>query len=204
MRNKNVTRGYGLLERFLSKKRSIMANDLIPVKCRSGKILDIGCGTIPYFLLNTEFNEKFGLDPNLLEGKENRKNIILRRFDVEQNDKLPFNDNYFNIVTMLSVLEHINQDRILNILIEIRRVLKENGRFILTTPCPWTEKVLRIMANLKFVSSKEIEEHKALYNRSTISYFLKKAGFNKDNINFGYFELFMNNWIYVDKKGDIL
>ena len=57
-----VTRGHGLLERFLARKRACMANQLIPSHLRNGRILDIGCGSFPYFLLNTVFTEKCGLD----------------------------------------------------------------------------------------------------------------------------------------------
>ena len=39
----------GFLESFLSKKRANTVNGLIPISHRSGKILDIGCGS-GYFL----------------------------------------------------------------------------------------------------------------------------------------------------------
>ena len=35
---------------------------LIPSHLRSGRILDVGCGSYPYFLAHTEFAEKFALD----------------------------------------------------------------------------------------------------------------------------------------------
>ncbi|MDP2947815.1 MAG: hypothetical protein Q8N88_06895, partial [Nanoarchaeota archaeon] len=59
------TRGTGLLEKYLAKKRAHMANKLIPESLRRGRILDVGCGETPFFLLNTKFNEKYGIDPSL-------------------------------------------------------------------------------------------------------------------------------------------
>lgn len=56
------TRGYGLLESFLTRQRCRMANRLIPGEMKIGRILDIGCSAHPLFLLNTEFSEKYGLD----------------------------------------------------------------------------------------------------------------------------------------------
>ena len=56
------TRGSGLLEPFLARLRARKANRLIPPHLRSGRILDIGCGSFPYFLAHTSFAEKFALD----------------------------------------------------------------------------------------------------------------------------------------------
>jgi hypothetical protein len=39
-----------------------IANRLIPQELRLGGILDIGCGTFPYFLARTEFEKKFAID----------------------------------------------------------------------------------------------------------------------------------------------
>ena len=64
-RKNNVTRGTGLLEGFLSEQRAKLANKKIPSELRSGKILDIGCGSYPNFLISTNFNIKYGLDPSV-------------------------------------------------------------------------------------------------------------------------------------------
>ena len=60
-----VTRGSGLLETFLARRRAEMANRLIPSISRAGCIADIGCGRHPYFLLNTIFSRKIGLDKSI-------------------------------------------------------------------------------------------------------------------------------------------
>ena len=198
MTNTNVTRGYGLLEKFLAKKRARIANKFIPSSLRKGKILDIGCGTIPFFLIHTKFAHKFGIDP-FVNNDIITKKINLKRFDIEKNIKLPFNDNYFDVITMLAVFEHIEPDKLTDILKEIRRVLKIGGRFILTTPCPWTDKILRIMTKLRLVSKKEIEEHKGAYPHSSLISYFVNAGFDKSKIKLGYFEFYLNTWAYVDK-----
>ena len=198
MTNINVTRGYGIIEKFLAKKRAKIANKFIPLTLRNGRILDIGCGTTPFFLIHTKFAHKFGLDP-FVNNNIMTKKIKLKRFDIEKNIKLPFNDNYFDVVTMLAVFEHIDQDKLTDILKEIRRVLKIGGRFILTTPCLWTDKILRIMSRLRLVSQKEIEEHKCAYSHSSLVSYFMNGGFDKNKIKLGYFEFYLNNWAYVDK-----
>src|SRR5690606_9300954 len=57
-----VTRGKGRLEAFLARHRAQMANRLIPDELRSGTIVDIGCGSYPYFLSTTDFAHRYGLD----------------------------------------------------------------------------------------------------------------------------------------------
>ena len=58
----DMTRGKGLLEPMLADLRAQRANKLIPSSLRTGRILDIGCGTYPYFLAHTSFAEKFAID----------------------------------------------------------------------------------------------------------------------------------------------
>lgn len=196
MTETSVTRGYGLLEGFLAKKRAQITDKLIPLQLRAGKILDIGCGTVPYFLMNTTFHEKHGIDKNV----QLSDNIIqLQRFDFETCDKIPFDDNFFDVITMLAVIEHIEPNKVSAILEEIRRILKPNGRLILTTPAPWSDALLRLLAKLKIVSSEEIDDHKAVYSHGLTSHLLCTAGFERAKMNFGYFEIFLNIWGFADK-----
>lgn len=151
----NVTRGPGLLEEFLAKQRSRMANRLIPSTHRKGRILDIGCGTYPLFLLNTQFSEKYRLDKVVQEDYgtqfQNQK-ITLINYDIEIEDMLPFESEYFDVVTMLAVFEHIESKRLVELLGEIYRILKPGGMYIMTTPAFWTDSLLRFMAKLRLVS----------------------------------------------------
>lgn len=198
----NVTRGSGLLERFLAKQRSKMANELIPFTYRRGRILDIGCGTYPFFLLNTQFSEKYGLDKVAEENFGRRfhnQQIILINYDIEKEDMLPFESNYFDVLTMLAVFEHIEPKRLAKVLTEVYRVLRSGGCYILTTPTFWTDSLLRFMAKLRLVSPIEIEDHKDAYSHSRISSMLQEANFLKEKLRFGYFEMFMNIWVSATK-----
>lgn len=100
---------------------------------------------------------------------------------------------------MLAVFEHLDPTKLVSVLKETRRVLKPEGRLIITIPCAWTDKLLRTMAKLNLVSLKEIKEHKKTYNHSEIASQLLKADFRKTKMKHGYFECFMNNWLVVEK-----
>ena len=200
MGDAKVTRGNGLLEAFLAKKRARMAEKLIPDHLRKGAILDIGCGTTPFFLLNTKFNEKHGIDPEVNETGKTKDNIRLCKLDIEENSNLPFEDDSFEVITMLAVLEHLDRDKLALILSEINRVLKKDGRLILTTPSPKADGLLKMMAKLNLVSKEEMEEHKYAYDHDELKGHLIEAGFKEEHIKTGHFELFLNNWACAHKR----
>jgi 2-polyprenyl-3-methyl-5-hydroxy-6-metoxy-1,4-benzoquinol methylase len=199
-----VTRGYGLLEGFLAKQRAKMAEKLIPASSREGKILDIGCGTHPFFLLNTLFLEKHGLDKNVRIEKtysSSEKGITVSNYDIEAEKIIPYDDNSFDVITMLAVIEHLTPNLVVERTKAIHRVLKPGGTFIITTPAFWTDLLLRAMAKFNIVSPVELQEHKASYSHKEIRLLLNSAGFPDEHINHGYFELCMNLWITA-RKGE--
>jgi len=190
----SVTRGHGLLEGFLAKRRTTMAKKLLK-EAKKEKILDVGCGSYPYFLINIDFTEKIGIDPSL-------KNISYKELKLKKIDatkKLPFKDNYFNAVTMLAVFEHLEKKKLPDVLREIRRVLNKDGILVITTPAPWADKPLHHLANFGIISKEEIHEHKHNLNHRTIGQYLIDAGFTEKKIKKGFFEIYMNMWIRAVK-----
>lgn len=202
MSNPPLTRGYGLLERFLAKKRAQKANRLIQQSCRNGRILDIGSGAFPFFLLKTRFFEKYGIDKtfNTFSHAELTKHsTILIHHDIESEDPLPFSDEYFEVITMLAVFEHITPQRLPGFFQEVYRVLKRGGLLIITTPAEWTGLILKGMAIIGLLSAQEIKDHKRLHSVDSITNTLRQCGFASDRILFGYFELHMNSWVTAKK-----
>lgn len=110
MSQSNLTRGHGLLEGFLARQRSKMADRLIPFTQRKGRILDIGCDTYALFLLSTEFSVKYGLNQVVQEDYgpqfQNQK-IALLNYDIEKEGILSFEIEYFDVVTLLASFGHI-------------------------------------------------------------------------------------------------
>jgi SAM-dependent methyltransferase len=194
----SYTRGKGLLEGFLAKKRASKANSFIKDFHRKGRILDIGCGSYPYFLESINFKEKFGMDPSLNTSSLRSKKITLKKLDVTKQ-KLPFSDSYFEVITMLAVFEHIDGEKLNSVLKEIKRVLKKDGIFIITTPAPWADGILRLMSKINLISDEEIDEHKHNHKNSKIVDILKTSGFKKENVKSGYFEDYMNMWFTAIK-----
>jgi SAM-dependent methyltransferase len=197
-----VTRGKGLLEGFLARQRWKIANRMIPQEYRKGRILDIGCGAYPFFLLNTDFSIKFGIEKTILGKNEDlyqRNNLTIIQWDLEENHHLPLGNDFFDVVTMLAVFEHIEPGKLVAILSEIHRILKPNGLFVMTTPAGWTDSLLRTMASIGLVSRMEIEEHKDAYTHRKVLSFLQEANFPRENVRYGFFEIFSNLWLVAKK-----
>jgi SAM-dependent methyltransferase len=196
-----VTRGSGLLEGFLARQRSRQARRLIPPSSSSGRVLDIGCGSYPLFLVGSEFAEKFGLDrvPVSLPDELRSANLKLLEYDVQLGGELPFPVDHFDVVTMLAVFEHLEPPVLNRLLAEIRRVLKPGGIYVLTTPAHWTEWLLKLLGRLRLVSHEEIDEHQGAYRHSAIRSYLEGAGFASERIRTGYFEAGMNTWATAAK-----
>lgn len=191
----------GLLEGFLSKQRGNMADRLIPSAKRSGRLLDMGCGEHPRFLMATRFAEKYGLD-RLADrhGHLVNANAITRLdCDIETAERLPFDEGYFDVVTMLAVFEHIEPERLVQLVAEIRRILTPGGMYILTTPAVWIDGLLRLFAKLRLVNPILFDEHRDAYSHAKIARILHRGGFQKEKMRFGYFELFMNVWVTATK-----
>ena len=197
----NATRGDGFLEGFLAQRRINLANSLIIEPARKGRILDMGCGTTPYFLMSTQFHEKHGLDKIQETGviELQGEKIFMQHYDIETENKLPYGDTYFDVVTMLAVFEHIEPARLVVLLREVYRVMKPGGQYLLTTPAAWAAILLGILAGFGLVSREEIDEHKTKYTHDKILGLLAKAGFSATNSHYGYFEAFMNLWVSASK-----
>ena len=99
----------------------------------TGEILDFGCGNKPYEHLFINAKTYVGVD--IKKSGHDHKNSKVDKFYDGKN--LPFPDNSFDSVVSFEVFEHIfNIDEILS---EIHRVLKPDGKLLITIPFAWDE-----------------------------------------------------------------
>lgn len=98
---------------------------------RDNKILDVGCGTGGNMLLLKEFGAVTGLDlsDEALKLAKDKNFAQLIKGDAT---KMPFSNDYFDIVSVLDTLEHVEDDK--SVFKETFRVLKSGGILIITVP----------------------------------------------------------------------
>jgi len=97
---------------------------------KSDVVLEIGSG-LGTLLERIPAEKKFGLESNNYAVKECQK----KKLNVKKDSgvsKLPYEDNSFDVVIMNEVIEHIENPK--KAVLEIRRILKKTGRYIITTP----------------------------------------------------------------------
>jgi SAM-dependent methyltransferase len=193
----SVTRGSGLLEPVLARLRTRQANCLISPTLRRGRILDIGCGSYPYFLAHTMFKEKFAVD-RLPPGVQST-GIHWHVLDLNSEPFLPFEDGFLSVITLLAVVEHLNPASLIILFQEAYRTLHPGGLVILTTPAAWSDGLLRVMARINLVSAEEIREHVFAYTLPLLGWYFGKAGFAMEKARFGYFELMLNMWATAER-----
>ena len=179
-----------------------MANKLIPADLRDGRVLDVGCGSYPTFLTTTRFAERYGVDRLLSSSTIDllrQDSVQLQAYDADRDDRLPFAEDFFDVVTMLAVYEHLAEDRLKMLLRDIRRVLRPRGLFVITTPAHWTDPLLSLMSSVSLISSEELDEHKRSHRHEEIRPLLEEAGFPRAGLRMGYFEARMNIWVAAEK-----
>ena len=198
--NDTFTRGKGVLEPLLARLRAERANRLIPQSLRNGRILDIGCGTFPYFLSTTAFAQKFAVDQIAPSDTSRFKHQIeWHTINLNNEPVLPFEDDYFSVVTLLAVVEHLDPTSMAALFRETYRVLATGGMVIMTTPAAWSDGLLRLMSRMNLVSAEEINEHAFAYTLPLIGWYFGQAGYQMRKVRFGYFELMLNLWATATK-----
>ena len=95
------------------------------------KILDVGCGRGDQLKIFEKLDLKaYGLDIGF-NSFTTINNLSIADF---RTNKMPFDNETFDIVFCKSVIEHLYLKEIENLMIETKRILKKNGFFIILTP----------------------------------------------------------------------
>lgn len=136
----------------------------------SGKVLDIGCA---YGFMLQRFPDsfqKFGVDISRYAigiAKEMLPTATFKVWNAEDN--LPFEEDFFDIILLKDVLEHLEDPKAA--LENIWRVLKKDGILYITTPN------LNIIRAKIFRYADEKEHHISLFPHSDLVMLLNDLGF---------------------------
>ena len=150
---------------------------------QSSFILDIGTryGTFIHHLYQRGYSNAYGIDINenvIDQGKAAYPTIKSNLF-LYDGFHIPFQDNYFEIITLFDVLEHI--PNIEEFLEETYRVLKPGGILLYQTP----NKYLNIIWQyLRWRNFKQIfVYHCSLQTATSLKRILRQAGFTNVKVH---------------------
>jgi 2-polyprenyl-3-methyl-5-hydroxy-6-metoxy-1,4-benzoquinol methylase len=172
---------------FINKKKIVLeCIKKYLIKKEEVNILDIGCGT--GLMLNEleKLGKTHGMDMSN-EAISFSKEIFSG--EVKQGslpDKIPFGTNSFDLITLLDVIEHVEDD--VEALQEISKRLSIGGVVVITVPA------------YMFLWSKfdEINEHKRRYSLKELNSKLLEAGFSVKRIT--YYNTLLFPVVYVVRK----
>ncbi len=114
---------YDLIMAYTRRKRALMVSKYIRDE-KDKTLLDVGCGD-RYFI--ERFHNTKCVGEDLRSGND-------------ADDGLRHDDDVFDYVTMLAVAEHLKRPSY--VFSEVRRVLKDGGLFVLTTPKKQVDKLI--------------------------------------------------------------
>jgi len=138
---------------------------------KTGKILDIGCGTGDF--LNKCKNENWetkGVEPSEIARNQARKNFKL---DVEKSSDLSKLKAGFDIITMWHVLEHV--PNLNETIVELKRLINPKGKIIIAVPNleSYDAKYYK-----KYWAAYDLPIHLYHFSKKTISTLFEKHGFS--------------------------
>lgn len=158
---------------FVTKKRIVLDTiDRYLNKNDKVKVLDIGCGS--GLMLNSlgKVGQTFGMDMS-----DDAINFCREIFNGQVKhgflpDKIPYAENFFDLVVALDVIEHVERD--VDALIAMHSRLVSGGKAVITVPA------------YMFLWSKfdELNEHKRRYTKKELEFKLMQAGFSIDKISY--------------------
>lgn len=159
---------------FVAKKKIVIdsISRYVPARNDGHRILDIGCGS--GLMLNSleQMGETSGMDMSdeaIGFSQEIFSGPVKKGY---LPDNVPYENDYFSLITALDVIEHVEDDRAA--LKSIRAKMVEGGKAIITVPACmflWSEHDV-------------LNEHKRRYTRGELQEKLIQAGFTIEKISY--------------------
>ncbi len=150
------------------------------------KILDFGCGTGSQAVF---FEPKlyYGVDIDEKRIQAARKNFPKHLFFLQNENKIKFEDNFFDVILAIAVLHHISDKKLSFYIDEFCRILKKDGVIISVEPCIFPKsnlrnKLMKFFDQGKFIRTEK--EYKSFFDKRFLFSTHKKFETKKNFFNF--------------------
>tara|TARA_B100000315_G_scaffold218759_1_gene220241 strand:- start:2470 stop:3201 length:732 start_codon:yes stop_codon:yes gene_type:complete len=171
--------------------------------------LDIGCGPGTFIGMLSNNRQSIGIDISQKQidyaqkqyGCDNHKFILF-----EKDSLLPFPNEYFDVITIIELIEHLNPDQCRLMIQEAYRILSPNGHILITTPnysslWPVFEKVVNLLTPVSYK-----DQHIFKFKRKSLINLFEYCQLNNYSINkfqsFAFFFAYFN-WNLPDLINEI-
>jgi 2-polyprenyl-3-methyl-5-hydroxy-6-metoxy-1,4-benzoquinol methylase len=141
--------------------------------------LDIGCGPGTFIGTLGEELLSVGADisPSQIEYARKRYGTSKKRFEQIGEDLERFQNDLFDIVTMIELIEHLSPEQSERLLKEVLRVLRPGGRLIVSTPnyggmWPIVEILVNTLGRVSYH-----HQHVTRYSAAALLDLLRRSGF---------------------------
>lgn len=159
----------GLLSPFLKKMRYLNAVTYISNNC---VMLDIGCGSGEFHQFLPAGVKYFGIDAKKY-WNDQAKNLYVAKIGKRYPKQITARK--YDVITALAVIEHLKDPE--RLFIDAKKLLKRNGKLILTTPHPVGKFFHEFGATLGLFSRDASEEHEQFFKKSNLDHFGQSNGF---------------------------
>jgi len=145
--------------------------------------LDIGCG--PGTFLSLLKNKKcFGMDISSKQIKyaKTKYSNKSKKFEIMKKNKIPLKSKSLNSISLIEIIEHLNDKDTKLLILEAHRTLKKNGELIITTPnylSAWP--ILELVLN-NFTKVSYEDQHINKYNIFKIKKIVKRNKFKVESL----------------------
>lgn len=155
--------------------------ELVQSLPQKSKILDYGCGAGAIIKAVKKARpdlDCYGIDFSSVAINQAKSTSSDINFKIFNGESTSYDDNFFDCIIMLEVLEHVSDPN--QTLIEIKRILKPLGNFFLAVPQEKSLKTLQgiLIKLFSFTPSKQTAGHLHFWAENQLSTLLNLNGFN--------------------------
>ncbi|CAN5154329.1 hypothetical protein BH11PAT1_BH11PAT1_2480 [soil metagenome] len=138
------------------------------------KVLDVACAFGDLLsLLDSDTYATYGIDISNYALARAKKNTKAHLIQGDLNKKLPYQNNFFDVIFALDIIEHVESPHLF--LLELERILKKRGILFIQTPN--INSIFERFAKEKWFGYQD-DTHLHLFTRKSLQFLLKQSEFS--------------------------
>ena len=166
---------FGPIDRILRLvRRAQLQKVLASSDTANMTLVDVGCGRQANvgWIFKKRLKKYIGVDRDIPFLKIDNIHLIQ---STAENMSSYIKEKSVDLVIALAVIEHVKNPR--EFVQICKRILKENGQILITTPAPYSDPILKFISKLGIINGDEIEEHNIYFTPYSLSELLESEGF---------------------------